>query len=89
MKISILTPTYNRENDLEELYNSLLINNNSGIDFEWLIMDDGSTDNTKIKVKNYIDQNIISIKYFYQQNQTFYLTMVASFQILFPSCYQV
>ena len=69
MKISILTPTYNRENDLEELYNSLLINNNSGIDFEWLIMDDGSTDNTKIKVKNYIDQNIISIKYFYQQNQ--------------------
>ena len=34
MKISILTPTYNRENDLEELYNSLLINNNSGIDFE-------------------------------------------------------
>ena len=69
MKISILTATYNRENEIEKLYNSLIINNNSEIDFEWLIMDDGSTDNTKTKIKNFIEQKIIDIKYFYQENQ--------------------
>ena len=49
MKISILTPTYNRANLLDKLYASILINsNNCGeMQIEWLIMDDGSTDNTK------------------------------------------
>ena len=69
MKISILTATYNRENEIEKLYNSLIINNNSEIDFEWLIMDDGSTDNTKTKIKNFIEQKIIDIKYFYKENK--------------------
>ena len=47
MKVSILTATYNRSRELENLYSSLVINSNSNIDFEWLIMDDGSTDKTK------------------------------------------
>lgn len=69
MKISVLTATYNRAECLERLYTSLLVNNNSNVDFEWLIMDDGSTDRTKIIVDNFIKQNIITIKYFYQENQ--------------------
>lgn len=69
MKISILTPTYNRAEDLERLYTSLIVNNNSGINFEWLIMDDGSTDKTKIVVENFIRQGIIDIKYYTQKNQ--------------------
>lgn len=69
MKISILTPTYNRADDLERLYTSLIVNNNSGVNFEWLIMDDGSTDKTKIVVESYINQGIIDIKYYYQENQ--------------------
>lgn len=69
MKISVLTSTYNREKEIERLYNSLLINSNSEVDFEWLIMDDGSTDNTKIIIQNFIEQNLIDIKYFYQENQ--------------------
>ena len=68
MKISILTTTYNRAEDLERLYTSLVVNGNSNVDFEWLIMDDGSTDKTKIVVENFIKQNIIDIKYFYQKN---------------------
>lgn len=68
MKISILTPTYNRSRELENLYSSLVINSNSNIDFEWLIMDDGSTDKTKIIVENLIKQNIIKIDYHYQKN---------------------
>lgn len=69
MKISILTPTYNRADELERLYTSLVVNSNSGIEFEWLIMDDGSTDKTKIVVDNFIKQGIINIKYYEQKNQ--------------------
>lgn len=69
MKISILTPTYNRAKELERLYTSLIVNNNSGIEFEWLVMDDGSTDKTKIVIENFIKQNIITIKYYSQKNQ--------------------
>lgn len=53
MKISVLTTTYNRCSDIEKLYNSLIVNKNSGIDFEWLIMDDGSTDKTKNIVERF------------------------------------
>lgn len=69
MKISILTATYNRAHDLERLYTSLVINNNSNIEYEWLIMDDGSTDKTKLIIDNFIKQNIIKIEYHYQENQ--------------------
>lgn len=69
MKISILTPAYNRGEKLNKLYTSLLVNNNSNVDIEWLVMDDGSTDKTKYIVTNFIKQNIINIKYYYQENQ--------------------
>lgn len=69
MKISILTPTYNRENLLKNLYNSLIENSKYNVDIEWIIMDDGSTDNTKELIQNYIKEGTIEIKYFYQENQ--------------------
>ena len=69
MKVSILTATYNRCEELERLYTSLVVNMNSNVNFEWLIMDDGSTDKTKLLVENFIKQNIIKIKYYYQKNQ--------------------
>ena len=70
MKISVLTATYNRSKFLDRLYASLLINANlSNIELEWLIMDDGSTDNTKRLVDEYIKERIIDVKYFYQENK--------------------
>lgn len=71
MKISVLTPTYNRAHLLDKLYASLLINSNNcmGCQIEWLIMDDGSTDNTKRVVEEYAKEAILDIKYFYQENQ--------------------
>ena len=69
MKISILTPAYNRGEKLNKLYTSLLVNNNSNIEIEWLVMDDGSKDKTKYIITNFIKQNIINIKYYYQENQ--------------------
>ena len=43
--ISVFTATYNRANELKELYKSL--QNQTYKDFEWIIVDDGSTDDTK------------------------------------------
>lgn len=69
MKISILTPTYNREKLLKRLYDSLIRNINDEVEIEWLIMDDGSTDNTKVIVEEWKRENKIQIKYYYQENQ--------------------
>lgn len=69
MKISILTPTYNRGDKLNRLYTSLIVNNNSNVEIEWLVMDDGSKDSTKSIMTNFIKQKIIDIKYYYQENQ--------------------
>lgn len=71
MKISILTATYNRANLLDKLYTSILINSNNSnnCEVEWLVMDDGSTDNTRRIVEEYEKENIINVKYFYQENQ--------------------
>ena len=53
MKISVLTPTYNRAELLGMLYKSLIKNKDYGLDIEWLIMDDGSSDNTKEVIKDF------------------------------------
>lgn len=66
MRITIFTPTYNRGYILPKLYNSLL--NQSNKNFEWLIIDDGSGDGTKEIVENFIKQNKITIRYYYQKN---------------------
>ena len=69
MKLSVLTPTYNRADTLEKLYTSLVLNSYSNLDFEWIIMDDGSTDKTSMLVNGFINQKIIDIKYFKQENK--------------------
>ena len=69
MRISVLTPTYNRSNTLPNLYNSLIKNYKYQKNIEWLIMDDGSTDNTEELVKKWIKENFINIKYYKQNNQ--------------------
>ena len=61
--LTIFTPTYNRGYILHQLYNSLLLQTN--INFQWLIVDDGSTDTTKELVEKWISENRISIKYIY------------------------
>lgn len=64
--ITVFTPTYNRANTLSRLYNSLI--QQTFKDFEWLIVDDGSTDNTRGKINTFIDEHKISINYRYQKN---------------------
>ena len=72
MKISVLTPSYNRASLLDKLYNSLVKNSKYGINIEWLIMDDGSVDDTKEvveKFKGNKDSDNLEIKYYFQENQ--------------------
>jgi glycosyltransferase involved in cell wall biosynthesis len=69
MKISILTPTYNRAYTLPKLYKSLIKNADHKVNFEWLIMDDGSTDDTEQLINKYIKENKIEIHYIKQDNQ--------------------
>lgn len=65
--ITIFTPTYNRANCLHKLYNSLC--QQSCNDFHWLIIDDGSSDNTDEIVNTWITEEKISIEYHYQENK--------------------
>lgn len=69
MKLSILTATYNRASFLEKLYNSIIQNIDSGLEVEWLIMDDGSEDNTSEVVEKFAQESKIEIKYYTQENQ--------------------
>lgn len=64
--ITVFTPTYNRAHLLHQLYKSLLGQSNQN--FKWLIIDDGSTDNTKDVVDGFIKENKIEIKYVYKEN---------------------
>ena len=64
--ITILTPTYNREKTLNKAYKSLL--NQTNKNFEWIIIDDGSNDNTKDLINKFIKEKKINISYFYKEN---------------------
>ncbi|WP_029489734.1 glycosyltransferase family 2 protein [Aquimarina agarivorans] len=65
--LTVFTPTFNRAYCLGQCYESLIRQTNQ--DFIWLIIDDGSTDNTESLVKSWIAEGKIAIKYHYQENQ--------------------
>lgn len=71
MGITVFTPTYNRKNMLERAYKSLLCQEYK--DFEWIIIDDGSTDETKELVEKFINEKKITVRYYYQENKGKYI----------------
>jgi len=68
MRITVFTPTYNRAYILSNLYNSL--KRQTFKDFEWLIVDDGSTDNTTELVSSWqqATDNGFPIRYYKKEN---------------------
>ena len=66
--ITVFTPTYNRAHLLPRLYESLC--RQTFTDFEWVIVDDGSVDNTKGIVNKFLVDSVefLGIRYFYQEN---------------------
>lgn len=66
-ELTIFTPTYNRAYCLHRCYESL--KRQTCHDFIWLIIDDGSTDNTKEIVADWMKENKIEMVYNWQENQ--------------------
>lgn len=64
--LTVFTPTYNRKDKLTQLYDSL--KKQTDKEFLWLIVDDGSTDDTKTLVDSFISECVLDIRYVYQQN---------------------
>lgn len=64
---TVFTPTYNRAYTLSKLYQSLI--NQKFSDFEWLIVDDGSTDNTEKLINKFICEKKVQIRYIKKQNE--------------------
>lgn len=65
-KLTIFTPTYNRVKLLSSLYHSL--QKQSCFDFEWLIVDDGSTDGTDAEVSKWLSEDRFKIRYYKKAN---------------------
>ncbi len=65
--ITVFTPTYNRKNTLNKLYESLLSQTDKN--FEWLVVDDGSTDGTESYFADISSrENPFDVVYVKQQN---------------------
>lgn len=65
--LTIFTPAYNRGYTIHKTYESLKRQTNKN--FKWLIIDDGSTDNTRELIEKWIkEDNKFEISYIYKKN---------------------
>ena len=65
-KITVFTPTYNRAYIIKNLYESL--KRQTFRDFEWLVIDDGSVDDTETLIQRFISEEEIEIVYIKKSN---------------------
>lgn len=65
-ELTVLTPAYNRRKGLQKLFDSLLAQTNKN--FEWLIVDDGSTDDTSQFAQQWVNGSDFSVRYYKKEN---------------------
>ena len=66
-KLTVFTATYNRAHLIGQLYNSLC--RQTKFDFEWLVVDDGSTDGTETLFSKWLqEEHSFPIRYYKQEN---------------------
>lgn len=66
MTITVFTPTYNRAHLLRRLYESLC--RQTCMDFEWLVVDDGSVDDTASLMKTIVVEGKLPVRYIQKSN---------------------
>lgn len=66
IKITVFTPVYNRAYCVKDVFHSLCAQ--TFTDFEWLVINDGSTDNTDSVINSCIAEHKIKIRYYSQKN---------------------
>jgi glycosyltransferase involved in cell wall biosynthesis len=66
MKVTVFTPTYNRADLLPVLYKSLVAQTSK--DFEWIVVNDGDSDNTKQLLTEWENSKTIAIKVIHTAN---------------------
>ena len=77
--LTVFTPTYNRAYCLQRAYEAL--RRQSVKDFVWLVVDDGSTDDTAELVRGWqTEKNEFEIKYVYKENGGLYSGYTTAFQ---------
>lgn len=76
---TVFTPTYNRSKTLGRVYQSLLKQTDK--EFVWLIVDDGSSDNTKELVEIWQSEGEIEIEYYYKKNEGKITAMHFAYQL--------
>lgn len=65
--ITVFTPTYNRKDCIRRCYDSL--QRQTSHNFEWLIIDDGSTDDTESLIRRWqAEETCFPIRYYYKEN---------------------
>ncbi len=66
---SVIVPTYNRSDEIQELLFSLTEQTLSNDDFEILVVDDGSTDNTSEVIKEFVEKTKLNIVFLKQDHK--------------------
>lgn len=65
--LTVFTPTYNRAYLLPRVYESM--KRQTSRDFIWMVIDDGSTDDTGTIVKGWMADGLVEIVYLYKKNE--------------------
>lgn len=78
--LTFFTSTFNRKDTIDRTYKSLLnlicpVYNGKKVSFEWIIVDDGSTDKTIELGEKWCEENKLAIRYYWQENQGKHVAM--------------
>lgn len=68
MRFSIVIPAYNRSEKLRACADSLIAQEFDKKEYEIIVVDDGSTDNTRKMIKRMQKKSPVALAYFYQDN---------------------
>lgn len=88
MKISVITPTFNRSHLLPQLYKSLTKQTIKD-QLIWIVVDDGSEDDTEGLIHSYMTENLIKIKYLRQKNAGKHTAVNSAFKTIDTAYFMV